>query len=157
MRLSATAVTLAVLLVVGLAGAPAAVGAQSAQAAPGGVAEAYNQNVDQLPDLIRNRFADERVVMTVERAGQEDVVYTAVTDDDAQIVSIEEGEHDPTLEVTTDEATLREVTNSSQPMNAAIDAYESEDVQVEGVGIANTVTVEATKLGYSIASGLGLL
>lgn len=156
MRLRALAVTLAVLLSVGLAAAPVAAAEQTSEADAQEVVEFYNQNVDQVPDVVRDRFADERVSLTVERDGQSDEVYTAVTDDEGQVVSFEEGTHDPTMRVTTDEATVRDVARSENPQSAAMDAYRSERVDVEGVGITNTVKVEATKIGYAVASKLGL-
>ena len=160
MRIAPIAVALAVLLTVGLAAGPAAAVAQESQASQADaeeVVEVYNQNVDEAPDVIRDRFADERVVLTVERAGQEDEVYTAVTDEDARIVSLEEGAHDPTMRVTTDEQTIRDIAESEDTVGTAVDAYRSDRVDVEGVGVTNTVTVEATKIGYAVASKLGLL
>ena len=148
--------TLAVLLSVGMAAAPAAA-EQTSEADAQEVVEFYNQNVDQLPDVVRDQFADERVTLTVERDGQSDEVYTAVTDEDGRVVSFEEGTHDPTMRVMTDEATIRDVARSENPRSAAMDAYRSERVDVEGVGVTNTVKVEATKIGYAIASKLGLL
>lgn len=151
------AVALAVLLTVGLAAGPVAAAGQASQADTEDVVEVYNQNVDQAPDVIRDRFADERVVLTVERAGEEDEVYTAVTDEDARIVSLEEGADDPTMRVTTDEETMRDIAESEDTVGTAVDAYRSDRVEVEGVGVTNTVTVEATKIGYAVASKLGLL
>lgn len=160
MRIKPLAAALAVLLTVGLVAGPAAVAAQESQASQADaeeVVEMYNQNVDQAPDVVRDRFADERVVLTVERAGEEDEVYTAVTDEDARIVSLEEGAHDPTMKVTTDEQTMRDIAQSEDTVGTAVDAYRSDRVEVEGVGVTNTVTVEATKIGYAVASKLGLL
>lgn len=157
MRIAPIAAALAVLLTVGLAAGPVAAAGQASQADTEDVVEMYNQNVDQAPDVIRDRFADERVVLTVERAGEEDDVYTAVTDDDARIESLEEGAHDPTMRVTTDEETMRDIAQSEDTTGTAVDAYRSERVDVEGVGVTNTVTVEATKIGYAVASKLGLL
>lgn len=157
MRIAPVAVALAVLLTVGLAAGPVAAAGQASQADTEDVVEVYNQNVDQAPDVIRDRFADERVVLTVERAGEEDEVYTAVTDEDARIVSLEEGADDPTMRVTTDEETMRDIAESEDTVGTAVDAYRSDRVEVEGVGVTNTVTVEATKIGYAVASKLGLL
>ena len=156
MRLRALAVALAVLLSVGLAAGPVAAAGQTSEADAEEVVEFYNQNVDEVPDVVRDRFADERVTLTVERDGQADEVYTAVTDDDARVVSLEEGSSDPTMRVTTDEETIRDIAESNDSASAAIDAYRSDRVDVEGVGVTNTVTVEATKIGYAIADRLGL-
>lgn len=156
MRLRALAVALAVLLSVGLAAGPVAAAEQTSEADAKEVVEFYNQNVDEAPDVVRDRFADERVTLTVERDGQTNEVYTAVTDDDARIVSFEEGSHDPTMRVTTDEETVRNIAQSEDSAGAAVDAYQSDRIAVEGVGVTNTVKVEATEIGYAIASKLGL-
>lgn len=159
MRSTLLALALAVGLVAGLGAAPALAAQQPAAVDQDTeqVIEAYNENVDEVPTVIRNRFADERVAITLEREGAENLQYTAVTNADAEVTSVEEGVVDPTVKVTTDEETVREVANSEHPGDAGVEAYESEDVQVEGVGVTNTVKVESVKLGYNIASTLGLL
>lgn len=156
MRIAPLAVTLAVLLSVGLLATPAAL-AQPTQPDTREVLDVYDQNIEQVPDVIRNRFADERVEVTIERSGESDEVYTVVTDGDARVVSFEEGSDDPTLRVKTDETTVREVAQSNDTKSAALEAYRSDRVEVEGVGVTNTVKVEATKVGYRVASSLGLL
>lgn len=158
---------LALLLTVGLTAAPAAAAGGSADADVDTdvnadvdaeeVVEAYNEHVDEAPDVVRDRFADERVALIVERSGEPDVEYTAVTDEDARVVSLEEGADDPTVRVTTDEATVDEIASSEDEVDAALDAYHSDRVEVEGVGITNTVVVGATEVGYAVASKLGLL
>jgi uncharacterized protein with LGFP repeats len=156
MRIAPKAVVLAVVLLVGLVAAPAAVAAQSAEGDAESVVQAYNDNIGDAPDVIANRFADERITMTVEGSDGE-ATYTAVTDGNAEVVSFEEGENDPTIRVTTDEETISEIAESEDTGAAAVEAYESEDVTVEGVGVTNTVTVETAKLGYEVGSALGLL
>lgn len=159
MRLAPLAIGLAVLLTVGLAAGPAAVAAQDGESDhnPDEIASAYNQNVDQLPDVIKNRAANERVELQVERSNGEVVTYTAITDEDARVTEIREGSHDPSIRVTTDEETIREVANAEDTPSAAAEAYKSDDVQVEGVGTVNTVTIEAVKIGHAIGEALGLL
>lgn len=159
MRLAPLAVTLAVLLSAGLLAAPAAAAGGSADAGADAeqVVEYYNAHVDEAPDVVRDRFADERVALVVEHSDGPDAEYTAVTDEDARVVSLEEGVHDPTVRVTTDEATLRDIADSEDRVDAALDAYHSDRIEVEGVGVTNTVAVEATEVGYAVASELGLL
>lgn len=159
MRIGSIAVALLVLLSVGLASVPAA-----AEQAPGTqhdvetVVETYNQNVDRVPDVIANRFSNERVEITIHQSGGQDVTYTAVTDGQARVVEFYEGSNDPTIRVETDAETIREIANSN-PQNrrdVALQAYNSDAVQVEGVGITNTVKVESVEIGYTIANALGL-
>lgn len=156
MRLTPAAVALAALLAVGLVVTPVAAVEPTEDDAREAV-QLYNERVDEVPDAIRDRFADERVVVRVEREGQEDVVYTAVTDEDARVVTYREGEHDPTLRVSTDEETVREVAGAENPRATAVNAYESDAVDVEGVGVKNSLLVKLTEIGYRIGSALGLL
>lgn len=156
MRIAPKAVVLAVVLLAGLVAAPAAVAAQSAEGDAESVVQAYNDNIGDAPDVIADRFADERIAMTVEGSDGA-VTYTAVTDANAEVVEFEEGANDPTIRVTTDEATIRDIAEAEDTGAAAVDAYESDDVTVEGVGVTNTVTVETAKLGYEVGSALGLL
>lgn len=156
MRLTPAAVALAALLAVGLVATPVAAVEPTEDDAREAV-QLYNERVDEVPDAIRDRFADERVVVRVEREGQEDVVYTAITDEDARVVDYREGEHDPTLRVSTDEETVREVADAENPRATAVNAYESDAVDVEGVGVKNSLLVKLTEIGYRIGSALGLL
>jgi putative NIF3 family GTP cyclohydrolase 1 type 2 len=159
MRLSPLAIGLAVLLTVSLAGMPAAAAVQESDNSTDAedVAAAYNENVDDLPDVIKNRATNERVELTIETSDGETVTYTAITDDEARVTELREGSHDPTLRVSTDEETIREVANADNTGAAASEAYESGDIQIEGVGVVNSVTVEVVKVGHSIGSSLGLL
>lgn len=159
MRLSPLAIGMAVLLTVSLAGIPAAAAVQESENSNDAedIAAAYNENIDALPDVLQNRAADERVELNVQTSEGETVTYTATTDEDARVTEIREGSHDPTIRVTTDEETIREVANAEDTGAAASEAYESGDIQVEGVGLTNTVKVQAVKIGHSIGSALGLL
>lgn len=157
MRRRALIVAVAVLLAVGLLGTPATAAVEGTDQDIEDVVDAYNANVAEAPDVLTDRVADERVALTVERADEADIEYTVVTDETAEVVSIAEGHDDPTLRMTTNEATVDEIANAETPGEAAVDAYESDDIELEGVGLTNTVKVEATKLGYQIGSALGLL
>lgn len=159
MRLSPLAIGMAVLLTVSLAGMPAVAAVQESENSHDteNLAAVYNENVDQLPDVIQNRAAGERVELNVQTSEGETMTYTAVTDEDARVTEIREGSHDPTIRVTTDEATIREIANAENTGAATSEAYESGDIQIEGVGLTNTVTVEVVKVGHSIGSALGLL
>lgn len=156
------AVALVALLAVGLAVGPAAAAGQSTDADQSSdvnlesVVDVYNHQVGDVPDVIRDRFADERVEVVIEQPDGAEETYTAVTDDSARVVSLESGTTDPTLRVTTDRGTVENIAQSNDTVGTAVDAYGSDRVDVEGVGIANAVTVEATKVGYAVASRLGL-
>lgn len=158
---------LALLLTVGLTAAPAAAVGQSSEADvevdadaevdAEAVVAAYNAHVEEAPDVLEDRFADERVTLIVERSGQPDVAYTAVTDGEARVTSLEEGVDDPTVRVSTDEATLEEIANADDEVDTARDAYHADRIDVEGVGITNSLAVGATEIGYAVATKLGVL
>jgi hypothetical protein len=123
---------------------------------PATVAERYNDVVERAPALIDERFADDPLQRAValaayERANDaladqvvelrvttddgETVVYTVTTDEDARIVSYDDGAtDDETLRATTDEATLRAVAAADDPAIAALDAVERGDISVEATG-----------------------
>jgi hypothetical protein len=121
------------------------------------VVDVYNDRVDEVPGVIRDRFADERVEVVIEHPDGADETYTAVTDDSARVTSLEAGSDDPTIRVTTDASTVGDVAESDDAVDTAVDAYRSDRVDVEGVGLANSVAIEATKVGYAVGSQLGLL
>jgi len=162
-RYSVAPVALAALLAVGVLATPVAAdgGAAVDEAIEDGDAaeavETYNDNVDRVPEFVRDRLAGERVVVTVERSDAEDAVYTVVTDESARVESYRTGAHDPTVRVTTDEATVREVAAADDPESAALEAYRSDAVTVEGVGAVNAIEVETAKLGYDLGASLDLL
>lgn len=135
---------------------------------PAAVADRYNDVAEHAPSLIDERFADAPIqravaLATYERASDaladqvvelrvttddgETVVYTVTTDEDARIVSYDDGAtDDETLRVATDEATLRAVAAADDPATAALDAVERGDISVEATderGDSTTVGVAA--------------
>ncbi len=154
MRRTFVAALFATVLILGFTAAPVAGIAASSSNDAATIVEEYNAQVDSAPDVITDRFANERVALIIE-GEEDDDVYTAITDEDAHIESLDEGEHDPTIRVITDEETLNDIAEADDPSAEAVDAYHSDDVTVEGIGVTNTVKVEATKAGYAIASSLG--
>ncbi|MFQ3319160.1 MAG: hypothetical protein ACI8UR_000552 [Natronomonas sp.] len=154
---TSVSIILAVLMTVGLAAAAVPATAQTADQDAETVAETYNDNIDQVPDVIKNRFADERVEISVEASDGTAQTYTAVTDEQARIQELKEGSDDPTIHVSTDEETINEVANADDPKAAGLEAYNSDEVTVEGVGFTNKVKVGAAKVSYRVGSALGIL
>lgn len=122
----------------------------------------YNANVDEAPGLVTNRLAGERVEL---RVGSGDEVATANSgtayhfelSDDGRIADHGEGPaDDPTVRVLTSDNTLDEILTSDQPGTTFREAYNDGNVDIEGVGITNTIKVEATKFAVSAGSALGL-
>lgn len=115
--------------------------------------DAYNANTDRLPGFLADRLADERVEVTVTGT---DLVYTAVTDGSATVTSVEAGSVDPTLRVTTSEATLCEAATSSDAASSLLAAYENGEIEVSGVGTMTGTVVEIGEFAYGVGKTLGL-
>lgn len=152
---------LAVLLVVSLF-AGVAVTDSHGEAEMDQLVSQYNANVDEAPGLVTNRLAGERVEL---RVGSGDETATAnsgsayhfVLADDGRISDYGAGPaEDPTVRVLTSDDTLDDILTSDQPGAAFRTAYNDGEVEIEGVGITNTVKVEATKFAVWAGSTLGL-
>ncbi len=122
----------------------------------------YNANVDEAPGLVTNRLAGERVELRVGSgndvaSANSGSVYHFELADDGRIADHGAGPaDDPTVRVLTSENTLEEILTSDQPGTEFRAAYNDGTVDIEGVGITNTVKVEATKFAVSAGSALGL-
>ncbi|GGL70915.1 hypothetical protein [Halocalculus aciditolerans] len=116
-------------------------------------ASAYNANTDELPGFLADRLADERVAVTVTGT---DIVYTATTDGNAKVTSVEEGSVEPTLRVTTSEATLCEAVNSEDATRSLLAAYDDGEIEVSGVGTVKGTAVEVGEFAYGVGKTLGL-
>lgn len=119
--------------------------------------ETYNENLDEVPDFVEEELADERVeaVVTTDDGTYR---YHAETGEDARVETLERGgADDPTVRVRTDAETLREIRDADDPAAAAVDAYDRGEITIEGVGVADTVRVEAVKAAVAVGRVLGLL
>lgn len=119
------------------------------------VADAYNENADDLPGFVSGQIAGERVELRV--TGDTAIVYTVVFDDNARAVAVTEGVDDPTLRVTVASATLCDALQSENPAATLVGAYESGELTIEGVGTANALKVTLVKTAIGIAQFFGLV
>lgn len=117
------------------------------------IVDAYNQNADQIPGFIAGQISGERVELKI--TGANAFTYTVVFDNNARAQSVTEGSNDPTLRVTANSATLCEAAQSDNPAAALGDAYQNGDIDIEGVGTANSVKVTVMKTAVSIAKFFG--
>lgn len=118
------------------------------------IADAYNENADQLPGFIAGQFANQRVELRI--SGDTDIIYTIAFDDASRATSITEGAANPTLRVTVASTTLCDAAQSNNPAVALVTAYQNGDVDIEGVGTANSVKVTLVKTAISIGQFFGL-
>lgn len=121
------------------------------------LAATYNENLDAVPDVFVGQLANERVNIRVDTDDGEQWYY-AETGDDARVEDLERGQgDDATVRVTTDAATLDAIRSADDPAAAALDAYDSGDVRISGVGVVDSVKVEVVKAAVSVGRFLGLV
>lgn len=122
----------------------------------------YNANVDEAPGLITNRLAGERVEL---RFGSGDSMASSDSgsahhfdiDSDGTVTDHSEGApEDPTIRVLTSENTIDEILASDDPGSAFNEAYNNDEIRIEGVGVVNSVKIGVTKAGFRVGSSLGL-
>lgn len=114
--------------------------------------DGYNNSTDRLPGLLRDRLANERVVVDITGVN---ATYTLVTNENATVTTIESGSVDPTLRATTSTSVLCNATASDDPAGAMLDAYDRGTVEVDGVGMGRSVAVTAGEAAYSVGHTLG--
>ena len=120
----------------------------------GPLVDEYNANVDQVPGMARGQIADERIDVQVNADGGERHFY-AVTDADGRITEFSAGEgDDPSLRVIVDEQAMCDVLASDDPAAAFQTAYDSGEIDVQGVGVVNSVKIGLVKVGVGIAQWL---
>jgi hypothetical protein len=125
----------------------------------------YNDNAHRAPDLVTNRLADNEIELRVgsgghvpEPGGNSGMAYYIALDEDGRVVDY--GEHgDPDIRISTSENAIEEILRSPEGVDeisreeydredvrhateVALDAYETEDIVVEGVAVTTKVEVE---------------
>lgn len=121
------------------------------------LANTYNQNLEQVPGVFRDQLANERVEVVVESDDGANH-YAANTGDGARVTAIERGEaENPTVRVTTDAETLEEIRTADDPASTAVDAYDSGEIKISGVGVVNAVKVTVVEAAVSVGRTLGLI
>lgn len=115
------------------------------------VATTYNQNLDQAPDFVKGLFAGKTTEL---RIGSGSTMPTATTGDayhftltdDGRLTDCAPGDAEsPDVRVRMSNETLTEIATADSPGTAFEDAYDDGDVQVNGVGVTNTIVVGAAK------------
>ncbi len=66
-------------------------------------------------------------------------------------------EVDPTIIVKTNENTMDNIMNSQKPVDVFMDAYDSGDITIEGVGFGKSITLSIGKLVIKVSQILGIL
>ena len=66
-------------------------------------------------------------------------------------------EVDPTIIVKTNENTMDNIMNSQKPVDVFMDAYDSGDITIDGVGFGKSITLSIGKLVIKVSQILGIL
>ncbi|MDP2216126.1 MAG: hypothetical protein Q8J68_02405 [Methanolobus sp.] len=94
----------------------------------------YNERVDDVPGIIKRIAGDDVILMTITTDDGEELYVQAITNN-GEILYFERvsspGEVDPSITVTTDEETTREIIDSSEPFNEFTDALDRDEISVE--------------------------
>ena len=116
--------------------------------------DTYNQNVDEVPGVLRGQLANERIDLRLDTSDGV-TQYVVVTREGGQIDSFERGTaENPTIRVETSESTLCGIATADDPTAAASEAYDDGDISIKGVGTVNSVKIEAAKAGIGIVRTL---
>jgi len=98
----------------------------------------YNERGDA-PGFVATRLTGEQVTLRVEAENGSTAVSFAV-DDDGRLRDVRVGTRDDaTLRMTTDRATMREITAAADPQAALLEAIDRGDVALRGLGALNRV------------------
>ncbi len=98
----------------------------------------FNDQINDVPGLVRNRVRNSNVHLQV--FGTTGGNYTAVTDEQSQVVSYSEGEPgSASVRVETDCETFRAITDSDEPRDRFRTAYDDNEIRFVGLTVLNTV------------------
>jgi hypothetical protein len=128
--------------------------------------EVYNANVDQAPDIVRGQLAGQEIELrigdgsTVAGADTGAVYHFRLRDDGTVADGYGEGEaDDPDYRIRTSEDVFFDVLESETPAEAAAAFerhYDAGRIRINGVGVANSVRVEAVKFAVWAGKTFGL-
>ena len=128
-----------------------------------GLVDAYNENVDQAPSIVRGQLAGQDIELRIGDgstvAGAETgTAYHFTTAEDGTVTSYGEGPaDDPDYRVRTSEEAFFAILDAPDPAAEFDRRYEAGDVRINGVGTANAVKVEVVKAAVWVGRTIGLL
>jgi hypothetical protein len=102
----------------------------------------YNQNAEYVPSYLKSLMGNEVIQLVIVTDDGEERYIKAITED-AYITTFEEvdenTEFDATMVVGANEATVRTILNSQNPLQEFIAAKDNGEIVIEPVGLVNTV------------------
>lgn len=103
------------------------------------ITEELNKNIDKIPQVIRNNFANERINIEMTMNDQTTEILSIETKDGKLETIKRELTENPTYKVTTTEQVINNIINSPDPRTEALKAYKNKDIKVEAVTIINKI------------------
>jgi leucyl-tRNA synthetase len=102
----------------------------------------YNQNTGYVPSYMKSLLGDEVIKLVIVTDEGEERYIKAVTEDSyiTAFEEVDEGtEFNATMVVGANEATVRTIINSQDPLDEFIAAKDNGEIVIEPVGLVNTV------------------
>ncbi|MBA2862349.1 hypothetical protein [Methanococcus maripaludis] len=108
------------------------------------IAMKYAENLEDIP-FATNIASNERINLNVEMS-EEDLIISIIIEN-GKITSFEKGTlTDATMNVYTDEGTVREILDSENPLSSAQAALKDGKIRMEGVGLVNSIKISIANL-----------
>jgi uncharacterized protein YxeA len=120
----------------------------------------YNQNVEYVPSYLKSLLGNEVIKLVIVTDDGEERYIKAITED-AYITAFEEvdknTEFDATMVVGANEATVRTIMNSQNPLQEFIAAKDNGEIVIEPVGLVNTVKYTVANVVMKVSQLFGFM
>ncbi|MDP2217317.1 MAG: hypothetical protein Q8J68_08535 [Methanolobus sp.] len=120
----------------------------------------YNQNAEYVPSYLKSLLGNEVIQLVIVTDDGEERYIKAITED-AYITTFEEvdenTEFDATMVVGANEATVRTIINSQNPLQEFIAAKDNGEIVIEPVGFVNTVKYTVANVVMKVSQFFGFM
>jgi uncharacterized protein YxeA len=120
----------------------------------------YNQNAEYVPSYLKSLLGNEVIKLVIVTDDGEER-YIKATTEDAYITTFEEvdknTEFDATMVVGANEATVRTIINSQNPLQEFIAAKDNGEIVIEPVGLVNTVKYTVANVVMKVSQLFGFM
>lgn len=118
----------------------------------------YNDNVDYVPSYLKTLLGDEVIQLAIV-TDEGDELYVKVVTEDGYITEFNETDEDEDIDasmlVAANEATVRTVIKSSDPLDEFVAAKDNGEILVETVGLVNTVQYTVANMIMKVSTLFG--
>jgi leucyl-tRNA synthetase len=120
----------------------------------------YNQNAEYVPSYLKSLMGNEVIQLVIVTDDGEERYIKAITED-AHITTFEavdeNTEFDATMVVGANEATVRTILNSQNPLQEFIAAKDNGEIVIEPVGLVNTVKYTVANVVMKVSQLFGFM